>query len=442
MKLSPGRYPEIPVVPGAWPVIGHIHRLLTDPDRFYSENVHAVQPIAWINHGFNKWNILVSGDAADMLLKNKVCISGEVDATSADLLRDTVVQHDGAEHRRIRGAINGPFSPKGLNEAKVVAVINEVFAKGIGEWPQLGSVPIGDTASQLTLKIIFRIIGVPEKDLDQWGHHFRLASLGNFNLPKIPGTPGWKAARSIHWLGERIKELVDKVHASASIEPTLLSALVKSKDESGKYLKDEELVRNVRLLGFAGHETTAGVISYMMMHYASRPELWDRLLEEVEANRDCDLNSTEQIRRFPFAEAMFRESLRVNPPVSAIFRKLIEDVEIHGHVLPKGCEVHIALASRSWDPQQYPEPKSFKPERWLHRDRSPGASESVQFGGGPHFCVGYHMALVEGVWFAVYAARVLSAAGLRPSFSGGHKRAVSPMNNLAHDTPIRFVNAR
>lgn len=441
VKINPAMFPAIPVVPGQIPVLGHIHHLLTNPNRFYSSNVHGVQPLAWVNHGFNKWSILVSGDAVDMLLKNKVCMSGEVDATSADLLRDTIVQHDGGEHRRIRGAVNGPFSPKGLNEANVVTQINEVFSRGIGQWPQMGAVKIGHDASQQTLQIIFRIIGVPASDLEDWGHHFKLAALGNFNLPQVPYTPGWRAARSIAWLGIRIRKLINQAHSTENAAPTLLTALVKSRDESGKYLKDEELVKNLRLLGFAGHETTAGVITYMMTHYASRPELWNRLLEEVNANADCDLGSTSDLKRFPFAEAMFRESLRVNPPVSAIFRKLTEDVELHGHVLPRGCEVHISLASRSWDPKQYPDPRVLNPDRWLDRERNPGAAESIQFGGGPHFCVGYHMAIVEGVWFAVYAARVLSKAGLRPAFSGETKQAMSPMNNLHRDTTLQFVAA-
>ncbi len=439
VKITPGMYPQIPVVPGQIPVLGHVHYLITNPNKFYADLVHQVQPLAWVSHGFNKWSILVSGDAVDMLLKNKVCISGDVDATSADLLRNTVSTQDGTEHRRVRGAINGPFSPKGLNEANVVAHINEIFSAGIGMWPQGDSTKIGHDASQLTLQVIFRIIGVPASDLEDWGYHFKLASLGNFNLPQVPFTPGWKAARSIAWLGTRIRKLVDQAKSEEGKQQTLLTALVKSKDETGKYLRDDELVRNLRLLGFAGHETTAGVIAYMMTHYARNPTLWDRLLEEVKANADCDLSSTADLKRFPFAEAMFRESLRLNPPVSAIFRKLTEDVELHGHVLPKGCEVHISLASRSWDPVQYPNPRILNPDRWLERERGPGASESIQFGGGPHFCVGYHMAIVEGVWFAVYAARTLSESGLRPSFTGETKHATSPMNNLHRDTTLRFI---
>ena len=82
VKITPGMYPQIPVVPGQLPVLGHVHYLITNPNKFYADLVHQVQPLAWVSHGFNKWSILVSGDAVDMLLKNKVCISGDVDATS------------------------------------------------------------------------------------------------------------------------------------------------------------------------------------------------------------------------------------------------------------------------------------------------------------------------------------------------------------------------
>lgn len=73
----------------------------------------------------------------------------------------------------------------------------------------------------------------------------------------------------------------------------------------------------------------------------------------------------------------------------------------------------------------------FDPDRWLGREHKPSSIETCQFGGGPHFCLGYHLAVLEGVQLAVAAARELGAAGLRPSSASGRVPAAIPLP-LAH----------
>ena len=67
--------------------------------------------------------------------------------------------------------------------------------------------------------------------------------------------------------------------------------------------------------------------------------------------------------------------------------------------------------------------EDVQPERWLGLDHKPTPLENCQFGGGAHFCLGYHMALLEGTMFLVQAARTLAAAGRRPQLVGDLPRA-------------------
>ena len=124
-------------------------------------------------------------------------------------------------------------------------------------------------------------------------------------------------------------------------------------------------------------------------------------------------SSPKDLRDFPYAEGVFREALRLHPPVASDARLAIEDLEIEGFTVPKGTLVSIPIGLLSRDPELYPDPDAFRPERWIGRAAGISPTEMVQFGGGPHFCLGYHLAWMEIVQFAVALARHLPARGPR-----------------------------
>ena len=117
---------------------------------------------------------------------------------------------------------------------------------------------------------------------------------------------------------------------------------------------------------------------------------------------------------------MFRESLRLYPPVVTDSRVVHEPFEIEGYTVEPGAVIATSLLHLSRDPGRFPDPDAWQPQRWLEHDRKPTALENCQFGGGPHFCLGYHVALLEGAMFLVHVARSLGEWGQRP-------RALGPM---------------
>ena len=85
--------------------------------------------------------------------------------------------------------------------------------------------------------------------------------------------------------------------------------------------------------------------------------------------------------------------------------------------MKRGTHLTIPNHTLSRDPELYPDPDSFRPERWLDKKEPPTPMEMVQFAAGPHFCLGYHLAWLEIVAFAVALGRALPAAG--PRLEGG-----------------------
>jgi cytochrome P450 len=231
-------------------------------------------------------------------------------------------------------------------------------------------------------------------------------------LPEnIPGSPAWFGNRARLWLNDRLRAMIARVRRSGE-EHGFLPALMNSRDDEGRALGDDELIDNLRLLFLAGHETSASTMAWMVAHLASDPEAWRRLREEALAAPGLPC-SPRELRDFPYAEGVFREALRLHPPVGNDARRVVDDLTLDGHLIPRGDTVSIPILLLSRDPDLYPEPDTFRPERWLGRTGGLTPNEMVQFGGGPHFCLGYHLAWMEVVQFAVAMARHLPARGPR-----------------------------
>ena len=164
-------------------------------------------------------------------------------------------------------------------------------------------------------------------------------------------------------------------------------------------------------------------MAWLLIELARAPALFDRLVEE--SVRVGTLPATPRdLRNHPFAEALFREAVRVHTPIPVLARMLIEDTSICGRNFAAGTRMLLPLAHLARDANRYPQPDTFHPDRWLERSEKPGPFETLPFGGGPHFCLGYHIAWMETVQFAVAFALHARRASVRPTFTGPPPRSV------------------
>jgi cytochrome P450 len=142
-------------------------------------------------------------------------------------------------------------------------------------------------------------------------------------------------------------------------------------------MDDEEARDELMTLLAAGHETTATALAWAVERLVRDPDAWEGLRSGDEA----------------WADAVVKETLRLRPVLPVVVRKLTRDVEVAGMPLPAGVNVVpcIWLVHRRAD--LYPDPHTFKPERWL--DRRPGTSTWFPFGGGVRRCIGAAFAEME-----------------------------------------------
>jgi cytochrome P450 len=161
----------------------------------------------------------------------------------------------------------------------------------------------------------------------------------------------------------------------------VLSMLVQARHEDGTPMSDAEIRDELLTLLVAGHETTATALSWAMERLTRHPEKLERLRDEVEAGEDAYLTATIQ------------ETLRLRPVIVIVIRKLTEAVELGGYELPAGARVVPSIHLIHRDPEIYPEPERFLPERFL--DNPPGTYTWIPFGGGVRRCLGAAFAQFE-----------------------------------------------
>jgi cytochrome P450 len=172
----------------------------------------------------------------------------------------------------------------------------------------------------------------------------------------------------------------------------VLSLLLLARDEDGQPMSDIELKDELITMLMAGHETTATALTWAMYWIHKLPDVKAKLMAELESlGENADSMA---IASLPYLTAVASETLRIYPiaPIAAP-RISTETVTINGHTFPPNTYLAPAIYSVHHRSDLYPDPKEFKPERFLEKQFS--SSEFIAFGGGSRRCLGYALAKLE-----------------------------------------------
>ncbi|KAM9372750.1 cytochrome P450 3A24-like [Phaethornis superciliosus] len=166
--------------------------------------------------------------------------------------------------------------------------------------------------------------------------------------------------------------------------------------KSQKSLSDEEILAQALIFVFAGYETTSSTLSYIAYNLATHPDVQQRLQDEVDANLPKKAAPTyTTITQMEYLDLVVLESLRLFPVAGRIERVCKKTVEIHGVTIPKGVAVIIPAHVLHRDPEYWPEPDEFRPERFNKETKeSFDPYTFLPFGAGPRNCIGMRFALL------------------------------------------------
>jgi cytochrome P450 len=310
----------------------------------------------------------------------------------------------------------------GERMAALTGLLEEVAEREVAAWPLDEPVALHPRLQSLTLEVILRaVFGLdPGPRFDALRDAFgNILEFGNHPASIFPllqrGRRYEEYVRSRNEIDARLFELIDERRADPSGEERddVLAMLLAARHEDGSPMSQQELRDELMTLLVAGHETTASELAWAFERLARAPQAQRTLLDEVDAGNGDD-----------YLTATINETLRHRPVIpNAAPRLTKRPVEIGGFEYPEG----VALLANAYlvhhDPEIYPDPYAFRPERFL--GVKPGTYTWIPFGGGRRRCLGASFALLEmNVVLRAVLARAQPVAAPDPT-EGSRRRSIT-----------------
>jgi len=215
----------------------------------------------------------------------------------------------------------------------------------------------------------------------------------------ISGTPYNLMLRDGELLQSRIFEWA-KCRRRIVDSKDLLSIVTNSPNENGAPHSEAEIAAHIPTLLGAAFETCQNTLIWTLVLLSQHPRIARDLLDELRNRLAGAVPSLELIRDLPLLDAVINESMRILPPVPQQFRVATKDTALANFPVRSRTKVLISPFLTNRNPDLYPEPDCFKPERWS--SIKPSSYEFFVFSAGPRACPGF--------WFGTSVLKVAIAA--------------------------------
>jgi cytochrome P450 len=289
-------------------------------------------------------------------------------------------------------------------------LIHATATAAIATWPADRPIAVRRRFAELSLDVILQVtLGLDRRD-ERWPPLREAFAAFLHSAERLPnllpqtrrapfGRGPWArflAARAT--TNRLLLDLVAERRTTRGSDHDVLAELLRARDQDGASLSDADLRDQLVTVILGGHASIATALSWACLAIAHEPAARRRLLEEI----DADTGSA-------YLEATIQESLRRRPIMPFFPRLVAREATVGDWTYPAGIALQPDAYLLHHDPEIYPDPFSFRPERFL--ERRPGAHDWLPFGGGRRRCPGAPFAHVE---MATVLRAVLSVRRIEP----------------------------
>jgi cytochrome P450 len=313
---------------------------------------------------------------------------------------------EGEEHRRQRKLLAPLFHRRQvLNSAETMTSCTRSLLE---TWKEGETINLADEMTRLTLWIISNVlfdadVNGEERELGEaltsTFRHFADAVTNPLRLPLSWPTPGnLRVRQALARITSTLSRMIEERRHHEKDRGDFLSTLLLARDDEHPFPLSDRQVRDEALSLFvAGHETTANALTWCWYLLSQHPEIASRMQEEVDHVLAGRLPTATDLPNLPYTLQVFKETLRLYPPVYAFTRRAMASVQLAEYRIPTGASVVISPYTLHRRSAFFPESERFEPERFgPQQEPQIPRYAYLPFGAGAHRCLGMHFALLEG----------------------------------------------
>lgn len=334
------------------------------------------------------------------------------------LLGEGLVTSEGEFHKSQRKLIQPLFLPKKISSYG--AIMTDRALRMIQGWKNGSVVNIHSELMKVTLSIICKSVmnyEMESKQAKDFGNAFSITKtyasrlqhpLGQI-LDRVPILPKVALARAA---GNKLNTIVygliserrEKIEKDKSFSgEDLLSKLIRVQADDGSAMTDKQLRDEIITILIAGHETTSNALTWTYYLLSQNPKVEKRVFDEIDSVLGENSGAFKQpsiadLPKLDYVEKVFREAMRLYPPVWTMGRFVQNDYALGGYMLPRGSSLMFSQYVMHHSSKYYGNPEIFDPDRWTEEFKMHLPRFSYfPFGGGIRGCVGEPFAWQEGI---------------------------------------------
>ncbi|XP_056165344.1 beta-amyrin 28-monooxygenase-like [Syzygium oleosum] len=436
-----------------WPILGETLELLRAgregrPGSFLDKRVDKHGPCVFTTSLFGEPTAVFCGAAGNKFLfgneNRKVTVSWP--SSAVKLLGSCIITLAGEEGKVMRRMLMSIFDQEALR--RFTMIMDEVTCNHIkANWEGKEEVLVYPTIKHYIFELtcqLFLSIRDP-REIADLARPFAAFLEGVISVPvDLPGTRfhgAKRAARSIRkMLRGIIKERRAAMEKKGAASPTqdLLSYLMVTADENGRFLTESEIINNLLMLLVASHDTTSCTMTMVIKFLGELSHVYEKVLAEqreiaMQKKSAGEGLTREDVQKMRDTWSVVLEIMRLVPPVIGGFRVALEDFTFGGFTIPKGRKLMWSPLTTNNDPAVFPSPKLFNMSRFT-RSTLPAPCTFVPFGGGPRMCLGKDYAQLQILVFLHHLVNNFKWTNAIPD----EKVKFEPMPIPSQGLPIRI----
>lgn len=415
----------------------------------FLDSLHGRGEVITLRVGSRKVYLLNDGRLVRELLvghSQQAAKTGLLFDTARAFLGKGLITSNGPFHLRQRRLMQPAFHKARI--AGYASIMSESIEERTGLWQHGRTIPLHKELFALAQTIASRSLfsadptGDMVEDISRWVPVLERGVGKRTLLPvdllqKLPTPENRRFDKAV----QRLDLLIDGIIAAYRREDVdhgdLLSMLLAVRDEqTGEGMSDQQVHDECLSLFMASVETTARAMCWVLHLLGRHPEVEKRVHAEADDVLGGRTATYDDLAELPYLRRVVTETLRLYPPAWLLPRRTVADIELGGHRIPGGSDVLSSVYLVHHDPDVYPEPDRFDPDRWLPENAAAIPRESyLPFGAGTRQCIGNDFAFTEIMLLTATLAcrwRLLPAPGRRVRTRATTVLYPHPLPMIAH----------